>query len=292
MDKRLMGRLAFWQPKTTRATLGLYVCDDMLWIYSPSSANCDAQWISLELQHEQWQPVFAALARQFPHAHLQLVLNSSRYQLLVADKPNVDAAEFPQALLWSVKDMVSLPVSQIHLDYFEFALPSNKLNVVVVDKTKLVSLVQAIHGAGLSIAGIGIEELAMTHLLTDDNQARLIVSHHSGHELLLTVIKQGQLYMQRRVRGFMQLENAAVDDLNYGLADNLSLEIQRSMDYFESQLRQAPVASIELLTDGAVAALAKLVAANFNQPVNVIDKSCVAARIAQLAQSEFSRGAE
>lgn len=292
MDKRLISRLAFWQKKATSIDLGVYVCTDKLWVYAPATDDTAEQWLSFELQNEQWQTAFAALARTFPNARLQIVLVSSCYQLLVADKPNVNAEELPQALLWSIKDMVTIPVPQIHLDYFEPPLPSNKISVVVVTKDYLVNLVQAIHGQGLSVAGISIEELAMTNLFIDDNQARLIVSHHTGQELLLTVVKQGQLYMQRRVRGFMQLDKTDVDQLHYGLADNLSLEIQRSMDYFESQLRQAPVASIELLADGAVDALAKLVSANFNQAVNVIDKSTVGARMAGLAFSEFSRGAE
>lgn len=292
MDKRLISRLAFWQKKATSIDLGVYVCTDKLWVYAPATDDQAEKWLSFELQNEQWQTAFAALAHTFPNARLQIVLVSSCYQLLVADKPNVNAEELPQALLWSIKDMVTIPVPQIHLDYFEPPLPSNKISVVVVTKDYLVNLVQAIHGQGLSVAGISIEELAMTNLFIDDNQARLIVSHHTGQELLLTVVKQGQLYMQRRVRGFMQLDKTDVDQLHYGLADNLSLEIQRSMDYFESQLRQAPVASIELLADGAVDVLAKLVSANFNQAVNVIDKSSVGARMAGLAFSEFSRGAE
>lgn len=292
MDKRLISRLAFWQKKATSIDLGVYVCTDKLWVYAPATDDQAEKWLSFELQNEQWQTAFAALAHTFPNARLQIVLVSSCYQLLVADKPNVNAEELPQALLWSIKDMVTIPVPQIHLDYFEPPLPSNKISVVVVTKDYLVNLVQAIYGQGLSVAGISIEELAMTNLFIDDNQARLIVSHHTGQELLLTVVKQGQLYMQRRVRGFMQLDKTDVDQLHYGLADNLSLEIQRSMDYFESQLRQAPVASIELLADGAVDVLAKLVSANFNQAVNVIDKSSVGARMAGLAFSEFSRGAE
>lgn len=292
MDKRLINRLAFWQNKSTPIDLGVYVCTDKLWVYAPATANLAPQWLTFELQNQQWQTAFAALAHTFPNARLQMVLASGSYQLLVADKPNVNAEELPHALMWSIKDMVTIPVAQIHLDYFESPLPSNKITVVVVAKDYLINIVEAIHGQGLRVAGISIEELAMTNLFIDDNQARLIVSHHTGQELLLTVVKQGQLYMQRRVRGFMQLDKTDVDQLHYGLADNLSLEIQRSMDYFESQLRQAPVASIELLADGAVDALAKLVSANFNQAVNVIDKSAVGARMAGLAFSELSRGVE
>lgn len=292
MGSRLISRLAFWQNKAASIALGVYICADKLWVFAPATKNLAEQWVSFELQNQQWQPAFEALAHAFPNAQLQIVLVSSYYQLLVTDKPNVAAEELPQALLWSIKDMVSVPVPQIHLDYFESPLSNNKINVVVVEKHKLINMVKAIDEQGLTVAGISIEELAMTNLFIDDEQARLIVSHQTGHELLLTVVKQGQLYMQRRVRGFMQLDKAEVDELNYGLADNISLEIQRSMDYFESQLRQAPVASIELLIDGAVEALAKLISANFNQAVNVIDKSSVGAKMASLAFSERSRGGE
>ncbi|WHF55160.1 pilus assembly protein PilM [Shewanella xiamenensis] len=292
MDKGLFARLAFWRAKQTGVALGVYVCADKLWVYAPATERLHEQWVSFELQQDQWQSVFAELASTFPHAALQITLSCGRYQLLVADKPNVDSEELSQALIWSIKDMVNIPVPQIHLDYFESPLPSNKLNVVVVDKDKLINMVQAISEQGLTVLGISIEELAMTNLFIDDNQARLVVSHHSGQELLLTVVKQGLLYMQRRVRGFSQLDKAEVDELNYGLADNLSLEIQRSMDYFESQLRQPPVNSIELFADGAVDALAKLVSANFNQAVNVVNKTSVGAKMAGLAFSELSRGDE
>lgn len=292
MDKGLFARLAFSRAKQTGMTLGVYVCADELWVYAPATERSAEQWLAFPLQQEQWDSAVSQLASTFPHARLQIVLGCGRYQLLLADRPNVESQELSHALIWSIKDMVSLPVPQIHLDYFESPLPSNKLNVVVVDKTKLTNMVQAIHGQGLTILGISIEELALTNLFMADNQARLIISHHPGQELLLAVVKQGQLYMQRRVRGFNQLDKAEVDELNYGLADNLSLEIQRSMDYFESQLRQPPVNSIELFTGGAADALAALLAANFNQAVNVVNKTSVGAKMAQLACSELSRGGE
>ena len=291
MEKSFIDRFAFWQQKMFPINIGVYVCTDKLWVYAPAQDTKIEQWQSFELKSENWSAGFSAVAKSFPNAQLQLILASGLYQLLLTDKPNVDVAELPQALLWSVKDMVTLPVPQIHLDYFEPPLVSNKINVVVVDKTKLISMVQAIHEQNLQLIGISIEELATTNLF-DDNQARLVVSHNSGQELLLTVVKQGQLYMQRRVRGFTHLDKALAEELAYGMADNLSLEIQRSMDYFESQLRQDPVSSIELLTDGAVDVLATLISENFNQSVNVINKSCVGARMAQLAFAECSRGAE
>jgi MSHA biogenesis protein MshI len=96
--------------------------------------------------------------------------------------------------------------------------------------------------------------------------------------------------MQRRVRGFNPLNKATFQELQNSIADNLSLEIQRSMDYFESQLRQAPVSSITIVTDGDSPALANLVAANFNQTVHAVNHDGVSGLFAQLALQEIARG--
>lgn len=289
MDKSLISRLAFWQKTIQGIDVGVYIDTHHLWVYTHATDAHKAHCLSFECKNNQWQDGFTAIAKHFPHARLHLVFAASFYQILVADKPNVDTAELPQALLWSIKDMVSMDLAQIHLDYFEPPIASNKVNVVVTERDKLINLLQVIDEQGLQVIGISIEELAITNHFVDDAQARLVVSHQTGQELLLTVVKQGQLYMQRRVRGFIALDKAQVDDLNYGLADTLSLEIQRSMDYFESQLRQAPVASIELLTGGATDALATLVSANFNQAVNVIAHQGVGEQFARLAFAESFR---
>jgi MSHA biogenesis protein MshI len=52
------------------------------------------------------------------------------------------------------------------------------------------------------------------------------------------------LFFSRRLRGYENLANFSQEELELGVVDNLSLEIQRSMDYFESQLRQAPVKKV------------------------------------------------
>jgi len=294
MGKSLLSRLAFWQKSNSKIKIGIYVCSDKLIVYRAidDSDNADEHKATYEFAFDgiNWSGVFAQIAKLFAPAQLQITLCSSFYQLLLVDKPNVESEEMTQALLWSVKDMVSQPVTDIHLDYFEPPLPSNtKLNVVVVEKAALSALVLAAKDHDMEVVGINIEEMAVTNLFTEEAQARLVLSHASGQELLLTVVRQGELYMQRRVRGFNQLDSVTAEDLAFGMADNLSLELQRSMDYFESQLRQAPVASIELLINGHVGKLAELVSANFNQKVNAIEADSVEAKMAALALDEFSR---
>ena len=291
MRNGFLSKVAFWQSPQLSGDLGVFITDKSLWVFK-SETNQSAEVISEFLvQKNNWFQAFEALKNQFGRVRIQLVLSHSHYQLLQADKPNVDQSEVAQALIWAVKDMVTEPVTNIHLDYFESSITtSSKVNVVVASRERLQQFVTACDDCGLLIAGISIEEIALSHVLTNDNMAHMLVAHLPQQELLLMVVKAGEVLMQRRVRGFNQLDKAKKEELQYGLADNLSLEIQRSMDYFESQLRQAPVASINILVDGDAQALVTLVGANFNQQVHAINHDGVSGLLAQLAWKELTRG--
>ncbi|MCL1046350.1 MSHA biogenesis protein MshI [Shewanella electrodiphila] len=308
MKNGFLSKLTFWRQTQASTELGLYISADSICVYQGEIKTEDEQDSDLETQNqtksdisgitkkiafngENWTEAFAEIKDIFGHAKLKIVLGESFYQLIVADKPNVEANELSQALLWSVKDLATEPVTNIQLDYFESSLTTTgKINVVVANKMQLSTLAQACEQHGFTIEGISIEELAMP-LLFDDASTHMVVSHVPEHDLLLTVVREGELFMQRRVRGFAQIDKATAADLQYGLADNLSLEIQRSMDYFESQLRQAPVGSIDLLIGGESQALVPLVAQNFNQKVSTTDHESVTEHLAMMAFKALTRGA-
>ncbi|MGI2039359.1 biogenesis protein MshI [Shewanella frigidimarina] len=286
-----MSKLAFWQTSKLMGNVGVFIADNSLWACKPQEGQLTPVISQFLVQKNNWSQAFEALKSQFGRVRVQLVLSQQYYQLLQAEKPNVEPGEVTQALIWSVKDMVSEPVTNIHLDYFESSFISSlKVNVVVSSRQFLIQLASACDANGLEIAGISIEELALSHVLAHDNMAHMLVAHLPQQELLLLVVKAGEVLMQRRVRGFNHLNKATLEELKQGLADNLSLEIQRSMDYFESQLRQAPVGSISILVEGDSSSLANLVSANFNQKVAAINHNGVSNLLAQLALQELARG--
>ncbi|MGS0693709.1 MSHA biogenesis protein MshI [Shewanella sp. 0m-4] len=290
MEESLLDKIQFWRKPAPTLALGVYVCADKISVFQASTAQTDAKAMTFSFSHHDWQQAFSQLVSEFGVAKIQIVLAADFYQLFLVDKPNVPVEELNAALLWSVKDLAAQPVTDIHLDYFESSKQTtNKVNVVVTEKSLLSSLLLAAKNAGLLICGVSIEEMAMSNLF-DDNQARLVLSHREGQELLLTVVRAGEVFMQRRVRGFLQIDKISAEDLAYGVADNLSLEIQRSMDYFESQLREAPVSSIELVMDGQCEHLASLISSNFNQSVTPHKGASVDATFAELALAETMRG--
>jgi MSHA biogenesis protein MshI len=98
--------------------------------------------------------------------------------------------------------------------------------------------------AGLALNIIGVEELAICNLLVPSDDAIITLKEEEGGQLSLNIVKRNELFFSRRLRGYENLANLSPEELKNGVVDNLSLEIQRSMDYFESQLRQAPVKKI------------------------------------------------
>ena len=290
MKKSLFDNIQFWRKPAPTLELGIYICAEKVSVFQGEVADVGAKAVAFSFKHHDWENAFSQVAKEFGLAKIEIVLAADFYQLLLVDKPNVQAEELNAALLWSVKDIVTQPVTDIHLDYFESSKQSsNKVNVVVTEKSLLTALLLAAKSAGFQTVGVSIEEMALSNLF-NDNQARLVLSHREGQELLLTVVRGGEVFMQRRVRGFQQLDKISAEDLAYGVADNLSLEIQRSMDYFESQLREAPVSSIELVTDGECEQLAHLISGNFNQAVTPHKGGSVDTRFAELALAEMMRG--
>ncbi|MBA6288056.1 MSHA biogenesis protein MshI [Colwellia sp. MB3u-4] len=202
-----------------------------------------------------------------------LVLAHAHSQIVQVDKPNVPAAEIKAALKWQIKDLVSIAPENMMLDYFDgptLAGGHEKINVVCVAKNDLMELVSIFNDAQLNINSITTEEFAFASLLPMQQDAVLFVCQQPNEEINLLIVKNGQLFFSRRLRGFAHIANKSEDELTMGIIDSLSLEIQRSTDYFERQLKQAPIKTIEILLPlEQEAFLARKLAENTNVEVKL-----------------------
>ncbi len=174
------------------------------------------------------------------------VLEGGDYKLLVAEAPDVPAAELTAALRWRIKDLVDGPVSDVTLDVFEaprVGANSNKRSVYVVAARNAVlkQRVDLLLNTGAKLAVIDIAELAQRNiaaLLPQDAQGVALLSLRQDHGLI-TLTRQGELYLSRTLSvGQTQLSSEVTRDNALG---QIVLEIQRSLDYYESHFRQAPL---------------------------------------------------
>lgn len=269
--------------------LGLYLSPDTVWIYNSNNSLVNDVNVTIPFSND-WDDVFTKVRKQFGRAELSIVLSPEWYQTLQIEKPAVQESEIKQALLWSVKNIITVPVHHLHLDYYESPLKNqSRVVVVLADKQFLKNIVQAAVAADLSINGITIEEMAITNLIQDETQTtttRLIVSHYPGEEMLFSIVRDNTPYMQRRVRGFKGIRLYS-EEVSQEFADSISLEVQRSIDYFENHLRQPPVTVIELVVEGYAEYLAQCLSRNFNQPINVVRHESVGELIASLGYLEL-----
>lgn len=203
-----------------------------------------------------------------------IVLSAQQSQIVQVDKPNVPDAEINAALKWQVKDLVNFSPDNMVVDYYDgptLVSGAEKINVVCAEKSSLKEMVAQLLDDGFTVKSITTEEFAFASLVPVTEAATLLICQQPNEEILLLIVKNGQLFFFRRLRGFMQISSKNEDELTMGVIDALSLEVQRSTDYFERQLKQAPIQSIQIIVPMATEAfLARKLAENTNVPVELL----------------------
>jgi MSHA biogenesis protein MshI len=204
-----------------------------------------------------------------------LILNAKHSQIVQVDKPNVAAEEIADAVKWQIKDLVTISPDDMILDYFDgpqLSAGAEKINVVCASKSELQSYVEPLSKNNISLTTITTEEFAFTALLPVKDDACIMICQQPGEELNLLIVKQGRLHFQRRLRSMAKLAEKSEEQLMMGVIDSLSLEIQRSIDYFERQLKQSPIQSIEILLPMTTESfVAQKLRENVNIPVQLFD---------------------
>lgn len=207
------------------------------------------------------------------------VLPSSAFSLLLVEKPNVEASELKTAVRWRIKDLLDFHVDDAVVDVFEVPGQQERgrppmMYVVAAHQGTVREHIDLIEGTGAGLAAIDIPELAQRNLaaLLPEDEGGVATLYLSETRGLLTLTREGVLYLARnldvgaaRLRdnagpaaeeageaaedeaGGMQLEDR--DGLPPGLEQDLEsivLEVQRSLDYYESHFSLPPIGNLVL----------------------------------------------
>jgi len=216
----------------------------------------ESQVAKVIFQHEKTNPAHFSQAIQSLHSKCELegdanlVLNEAQSQVVQVDKPTVPDSEILSALKWQIKDLVSISPDNMVLDYYDapvLAGGKEQINVVCAPLDELKKLVAATEQGQVKVSSITTQEFAFANLLAPQHDANLLVCQQPNEEIVLLIVKQKQIFFQRRLRGFAQIATKTAEELTFSIIDNISLEIQRSTDYFERQLKQAPIKGIKVL---------------------------------------------
>jgi len=204
------------------------------------------EWLPSKDEQEQPNLLKAWVHKnKFTNAITNVVLNSESYQTLLVEPPDVPDDELRSAIRWRLKDLIQLPVEQVVIDVF--ALPEdgtrgNKKMVYVVaaDQQVITNIIAHVKQANLHLNAIDISELAIRNVtyasLPEDQKERGVavakLGVGSGNVLLY---RQGNLYLARTFS--LDYKGGLLDEVPQ---EALALELQRSVDYYERQMGQAP----------------------------------------------------
>lgn len=178
------------------------------------------------------------------------LLSPDDYQLILIDSLPVPENEMKGALNWRIRSLINYPIDEAAVDYF--TIPAKKttpdrpmIAAVTAKRDALNRIIDIYKNAGLSLTTIDIPELALRNLtaLYENDEKSTAMIYFTANTVILNITSQKMLYFTRRIH--FQLGN----EENKSKYEELSLEILRYFDYFQSQWRNPSPTRIFVAAD-------------------------------------------
>lgn len=214
----------------------------------------------------------AALAELLKERHLTnipvtTVLEPGSYSLHLVDAPNVQPAEMKDAIRWRIKELIDFDIEEAVYDIFD--VPGRNLRgqggrmmyAVVTRASVIQTKVEQLRSAGLKPKIIDVPELCLRNIaaLVDDGGGVAIL-HLSPQSGAIVLTCNSTLFVARSINiGLNRLRNAltkraeqsdeeftadaATTEYNH-FVENIILEIQRSLDYYERHSSNPPITNL------------------------------------------------
>lgn len=212
------------------------------------------------------------------------VLELGSYSLMQVEAPDVQPDELKAAIRWKVKDLLDFHIDDAVIDVFDVpdikAAGQNKVMYVVAARSAQVKQrIDNLIDAGLNLEVIDIPEMALRNvasLLPEDVNGVALV-YIEKNEGLITITRQKTLYLSRRIRfGYNALPNTAMhgedEEAIETWLDNIIIEVQRSLDYYESHFSQPQVSGV-VVTPGVqeIPVMTEYLGSQLGFPARILD---------------------
>ncbi len=240
--------------------------------------------------------VLANLAGQYQlnAADCTSLMDASQSNLLLVEAPEVDPTELKAAVRWRIKDLIDFHVDDAVLDVFDVEGQRGRTKMMYVVVARIASVqehIDLLEEADVNLGIIDIAELAQRNIaaLLPEDQSGVALLHLTPRGGLLTLTRQGSLFLARNLEfGTDQLaaelptpqeSEFTLDSEDDGpspglrrLMDSIVLEIQRSVDYFESHFGLPPISGLVVAPLARpIPGLAGYLGGNLGLPVRMLD---------------------
>ncbi len=253
---------------------------------------------------ERQQQVLAELVQShhLDTASCTSVIRQSEHSLLLVEAPTVEASELKAAVRWRVKELIDFHIDDAVIDVFDIPGQEERgrprmMYVVVSRVTAVQKHIDLLESSGAHLTIIDTPELALrniTSLLPEDNTGVAMLRLNAQNGSLL-ITRQNSLYLSRDLEtGVEQLftEASAVPQYQAGenemelnlpddnslppglqhLLDNIVLEVQRSLDYYESHFSLPSVSGLVIAPmEKHIPGMMAYIASQLGVPVRMLD---------------------
>ena len=187
-------------------------------------------------------------ARSLKSCTCTTLMAEGEYSLTQIDAPQVPQEERKEALRWSLADLVSYPIDSACIDILdipEAAVPSGRqagVMVVSAAEAAVRARIAPFEKAGVELQVIDIPELAQRNVATlfEEENRGLAFLRLDEYGMMLTLSFQGELIAVRR----SEMNSRQINEGDASTRERLVLEVQRSLDNFDRQYSQIPIAQL------------------------------------------------
>lgn len=180
------------------------------------------------------------------------VVDGDDYQIVQVEAPEVLPSEMRAAIRWRLRDALDFSVDEAAVDVFEIPEPvrrtQNKMLFAVAARDAAIQrIADTLMPAAKGFNAIDIPELCLRNISSllpqDAKGVAMLALHDTFAQLVIT--REGVMYVTRRIDTARRFEPHAQDRSGQDIdAGALALELQRSLDYYESHYDQSAIGDL------------------------------------------------
>ena len=242
-----------------------------------------------QLEHlKEW-----VAAQNLEGVSCHVVLSESQYKTFPVEKPPVEDAEVAEAVRWKIKDLLDYPLDEAVIDVYAFPNDAlrgraEQVSVVACRSSVVKSIVNLIEQADLTLETIDVMDLALGNLaarvIENENQSAALLYLRAGGGLIV-LTKGDTLYFARHFDFSLEALNDV--ERQDSVIQHLALEVQRSFDYFDSQMAQVPPKVLHILGPTPNLPLANMLGGSISAQVQIFDSSLCFGEQRKMTQDEI-----
>lgn len=189
-------------------------------------------------------------AQKLEGTNCVLVIPPEKVESVQVEMSELPKVDIQASLPWKLKELIPIPPQDMLCDYIEMDIQpfgqQPKAQVMATSRNYIEHIIKPFHKANMPILAITTEQFVLAKMQVLEDVAQLVFVQHKDMAGILLILKNKRICFARKIRGTDAVIGMSAEEIDEYGADMIAIEIQRSIDYYESQLKQPPIKDVLL----------------------------------------------